>query len=704
MATNVRPPLVAEEVMIAGEQRDEVHFVNEEAPKIHPAFGGLKLNEDGQLGFPAPYKNLQKALQEYVPLEFGITISQNPTKKAWNDLFDKAVTAEEDASKSENGILAIFSQMFVTVGENSDIIDPWISLIPDPYGLAVVKSAILIVLKVAQKHAEKRQAIFNGFLEIREVIGNARLKRSSFVSDPNVCKSAGHLYETIVKAIEELMDAIVARKHSKLLRKFRKSKEEVTQQGPEEVLKSVRDAVKVFQAAVDACRDGTIQRMSVEVKTLRFTAIEIKTLVGETRELVSEMKEIASQNDVLTREVKNEVDEVHTTLRIVQMTTEEYRQKADQQVELLQNRQGATEKLVELLAEERKKRKLLAAKARRLFKQNRKLMLEQQSHQVGAKAPSRHSKPVISLERLFQILSASSPDQIPASDEDVDLEFLVSQGSDDLEMVLAWTANIDPIAQGQASSVFNQDRFFEWLGNEHPDMLLIDGNILARGLISLEKISAMSLLCANFILSIADLEPSYILTHFHCGLHCLSGSPWYGPKGLIRSVIIQILVALGDRGSLDLNFLNRRSSVQLLENHHLDSLCEVLHELVTQFHPGTTVFLIIDGVSFFDLDNGLFKDLEVVIRCLQSIVEDDELCPKFKVMITTPSIISWRLRKIVNPEYYLSLSSRGLNSRMLSERRVKEAISRPLTPLMGSSQSMKTASEMEDEYEIDYND
>ncbi|KAK1249959.1 hypothetical protein MKX08_009962 [Trichoderma sp. CBMAI-0020] len=255
---------------------------------------------------------------------------------------------------------------------------------------------------------------------------------------------------------------------------------------------------------------------------------------------------------------------------------------------------------------------------------------------------SQQQKAVIAFKRLLQILSAPAPDQIPVGNNGIELQHILAQRGEDLETVVNWSSMVDPSAQAQAHSILVQDRFLQWMRSEHPDMLLIDGN-----------------------LSPAALLPSKRTLPYS----------WYGPIGLARSVIMQVLLVLYERSLLDLNILDRRSFVQLLENHSLDDLCIFLHQLNGQFPPDTTVFLVIDGISHFDLDlNRLFKKLVIVLECLQRIVEDDNLRPKFKVLMTTPTNSSWRIGRVVDKKYRLGLPSTRLASLQLSPARMNMAL------------------------------
>ena len=96
------------------------------------------------------HRRLAVALQDYVPLEYGITVGPETPKEDWNALFTKVNAAEEAAHGKGKSPSAIFSRFALKVGENREFIEPWVGLIPDEFGLAVVKSAIAILLNVSR--------------------------------------------------------------------------------------------------------------------------------------------------------------------------------------------------------------------------------------------------------------------------------------------------------------------------------------------------------------------------------------------------------------------------------------------------------------------------------------------------------------------------------------------------------------------------
>lgn len=70
-------------------------------------------------------------------------------------------------------------------------------------------------LQMAEKHSNKRMAIFDAFIEIRDIIGECSSKDIHFHTEPKVYRHAGDLYEAIVDAIQELLSSVQPPKNSK---------------------------------------------------------------------------------------------------------------------------------------------------------------------------------------------------------------------------------------------------------------------------------------------------------------------------------------------------------------------------------------------------------------------------------------------------------------------------------------------------------
>lgn len=137
---------MAERRLDAVQVAQTARFVTKEASKIHSGFGGSSQfdNQRARFEHPTPYKNLERALKAYAPSILDIELSNNYTL---DSIFDRVCDAEARCHPQDNA-RDIFRNAWLKVGEFEGEISPWIDLIPDSYGLAVVKSGIAIILKV----------------------------------------------------------------------------------------------------------------------------------------------------------------------------------------------------------------------------------------------------------------------------------------------------------------------------------------------------------------------------------------------------------------------------------------------------------------------------------------------------------------------------------------------------------------------------
>ncbi|KAK1635253.1 hypothetical protein BDP81DRAFT_395710 [Colletotrichum phormii] len=511
------------------DHRSETSFLNVQGPEIDDVFGGLTVRQDGTLKIPDHYKKLRPTLQAYLRQDQRFNWGTNPTKREWEALFNDLAAAEVKANDSGSGSADAFGHMLVKIGERADRIDPWINLIPDEFGLCVVKSAFALLLDTAKSDSERRQAISDAFLVVRDAIADASSKGIHFQTEPSVYRAAGDLYESIADAIQELLSLVKTQKQ-------------------------------------------------LDVTTIEWPINNQKT-----------------EPDI----------------------------------------------------------------------------------GLGSSVQREASRAVISLDRLVKILSAPSPGRILAQDASIDLNVLFLRQRD-LERILQNTARFDPRAESRAHTILNQDRFSEWMQQDHPDMPLVDGGIPGS---AQDAISPMSLLCANLSLVLGEHEPNSIFAIFYCGLHTRPyNDDWYGPSGMLRSSIAQVLLALIERNFLDLGCLGRRGYVRGLERHDLGILCDLLSDLVCQFDAETIIYVIIDGVSKFDVDyNNIFQRLKVAIRRFGDIVKDDELRLRLKILMTVPFRSSIRSKNIVDTKFQLASLQQLLAPNKLSKGSILSSILSPST-------------------------
>ncbi|KAI1125359.1 hypothetical protein F5Y10DRAFT_247249 [Nemania abortiva] len=701
------------EDMPIGSKVDAVHvrvaatFVSDEAPKIHPTFGGsTSLNtQSGQSRSPMQFETLAVALRDYVPAAFEIDVGPTTPKVEWDGLFDKINDLEEKAHGTEHGPRAIFCRLALKIGENKEVIDPWISLIPNDYGLAVVKCAVAIMLNVAERYAEEKQKVFDALIEIRETIGEANSKTKSFQQEPEISKCAGLLHEAIVTAIQEILQSLPKKKppseRLRLIPRWGRKKDSKSNDKVKENIKAREEGDEIGEARDQAKKEVKKKRKKIDVDAVmekaRTAAKDLDRAVNEwkTKTMLKTerySKDTNEQVAVILGWVVTEADPIlkDSHLRTKQMQAKllevEQRQKANAKKQakktnrilqelttgftMLQAREAANQGLLEMALDEIKnKYSDLKKKMRALEKQRQREEVDDASRRTTPGA-------IVTLAQLLKVLFDLSFRQKCDDAQITDVDSMLEHMNDSLDTVIRRRTRVDTRDQGQAQSVFQETRFLAWLENDGPDMILIDGNMESS---SRDKVSAMSLFCANFILTMTKLESQDVFTHFFCGFHSSPMDPWQGPKGLLQFVIIQLLAALDARNCLSLDFLYKQSQIKELKAGDIDQLCRVLHELVSEFPPETTVYCIIDGIQFFYRDAYL-SDLELLVRHLKAVMKDDYLKPKFKVLMTVPFRSPGPLKKEIGKMRSIHLTARHLSPRVLTGRGFEARLGRRSTP------------------------
>lgn len=185
----------------------------------------------------------------------------------------------------------------------------------------------------------------------------------------------------------------------------------------------------------------------------------------------------------------------------------------------------------------------------------------------------------------------------------------------------------------RASSVGNEDlqrafgplywtpQFVEWLFFKQSSKLLVIGDF---GEITTsdtpgneEKISAMSVLCANMYTTLNPQRGVYCL-YFCCGLHRNLSSPGSGGKGLIKSFLRQLLGQhLFVRGRVTKESLDKATV-----DDDLPALCDLFFGFVRQLPEDSILFCLIDGAENYE-DQNFQNDFAMVVARLQGMVEQD---------------------------------------------------------------------------------
>jgi len=626
-------------------------YVADEAPKLHPGFGGTSrfdLVEQAEFVLDAqPHRRLEQALRAHINKTLQIQVATFDSS-----LCDKIASMEKAYGETNQGL---WHRLWYGMGDSREVVEAWIGLIPDAYGLSVVKTGVAVVFKLAENSKEKRERVFKTF----DILGNAVVSlhpdHARFRADSDVSDSATSLYEAVLAAIEDMVEILSTREKSARTRfaaKFKsKSKTEETPPTLDSILETLETAVEKYNGAISLARDRTAERVEAYGQYNAVAATHIFQGIGSLRKR-------ADQDAAIRREQER------AQLNALRRGEKELRRLVEAQT-------ATRNDLVKLILEAKKQGAIEAEQA----------ALRQQA------SLNRRRKAVVSLAGLCDILarplSAShDPDSNP------NLDRVYQHPSVDLGHALAEQSRLPQASQGQVQSLLAHERFLHWLSHPHPSLILVDANIRES---SLDRLSAISVFSSTLATSLTQAYPDdAAVVHFFCGMHASPSDALYGPTGLVRSLILQLLMKLDaadpDMREWDLNFIHDRAFLQRLEQHSLPDLCVTLHELLSQFRPDTHVYCIIDSISCFDVGR-LLPDLGTVMEQLRLIVTDPNLAPVLKVLVTNPGQSTRAIKSMPlfaqDPARIVSLSRQDrVPGGRISARAVDDHLLRAPSPLL----------------------
>ncbi|KAH6686736.1 hypothetical protein F5X68DRAFT_261749 [Plectosphaerella plurivora] len=682
------------------------NFVKNEAPKISIGFAGTS-RFDAELGeFVRPYARLDQALRTYMDEHHHMRVAN------WdNGISEQIAKMEKGYSNHKEGF---WHSLWYKAGSHEESLNAWAGLIPDEYGLGVVKGGLAIIFMMAGRSVEKRQKIFDTFAALQEaLIKAAHPEHARFRNKSAVIDSSESLYQTVVDSIEDLFHLLAANgrsRLSKLNERVRGSKQSQLLTS-DEILERLQQSTKNYLEALDVARDQAIENTEMMGRYTGVRTVLIHEEVVANREgtarLEAGVQTYTTKVDAAREEIVDGIGSLNAGLTKVASSATYVKKRLDEdaddrrrdrerqdvqnqdlrdmmlsgleEVKRIVSRegQGGSADAQQALGDQMSNRNLLMEvllEERRRTQAQLSKLEKQLSQQSSGGA-------VVSFQRFCQILCQPSSRGPPIPPRQ--LEHMFQHPSRDLDKALAARCRFSRKDQGQVQSIFDNDKFLQWMERHHPGIISVDANLQAA---ALESISAVSAFCGTLVTSMLEVYPDDVVTHFFCGLHAHPGDDWFGPCGLIRSIVMQVLMKLVEMGHESLDFINNRGFLQELEEHDLHSLCATLHWLLYQFPPDTRVYCIIDSISCFDVDRQ-FRDLAVVMEALKEVVDDSALGCIFKVFVTTAGSSTGRYRGLgvfaADPGWLVELPKDNLTVGEMHDQEFERRLLRSPSPAHG---------------------
>ncbi|KAL7811145.1 hypothetical protein V8C26DRAFT_409330 [Trichoderma gracile] len=250
----------------------------------------------------------------------------------------------------------------------------------------------------------------------------------------------------------------------------------------------------------------------------------------------------------------------------------------------------------------------------------------------------------------------------------------------DAERILRKESLMSDEALGYATLLRQKRQFQEWLSSEWPGLLLVDGCCRTE---SVGRSSPMSFFTASFASTLLQSQSGMVL-QFFCSHHTDPKKEDSGPKGLLKSIISQLLL-YPKPYSLSLDFVDQ-SLYDAIAASNTDALCFLLERLFWQLQPTTTVYVLLDSISDFESNLNDYGDrLDRVLASFRGLIRNVQtgfaMGPRLKLFMTSPNRSRRLIHHVDRAKESIRLNPAGLGESPGGHDRLGRETRRARSPL-----------------------
>lgn len=610
---------------------------------------------------PIPNVQIQCLITEHQILNKGNKFWDefDPQSCTWQDVFNavEEAVAEYEGIAARSPIRRVFrSEAWI---KN---VPPLLENIPENDGLGFLKGGLIILFNVMKGRAEARDKILDSLEGVPVIIADAQQNRIRFPQDVLLFTRTNELYNALFEAVPLLID-ILHRTSSEP--RYKKVGRSILGNQVSQVESILQPVVAAQRAVKRSVAHLATKRDDQDSKLLRTTREEVGVLRhNEMRHHVETIAE-AKATSQTSKRTEGKVDMLLAGMAQIHIDHAELRKKSCEQNLNLQ----VFNAVYVIHADSHRMREFC-----RDQEQN---IVQGTVRQAAAKTAPRDNglydteqSPAVQDESNFDpghILAAL------CSDEEIkshvhDLYFTLRKHHDFSNKALA-----------QAAYLVKMDRFRQWQRGSEPDILLVDGHAGSEGN---GRTTPMSVFCATLIQSLEDLNAdssvsngSMVVLYFFCGQHKSPNGGLPGPSGLMRSLIVQLILAWPEERRRDLQSVKQLAKIGQSSgssNYQVTFLCQVFEELLWHLPPGLVVHGIVDGISHFETS---IRDWSTDMRTIASSLETcaarlrgaSEISSVFKMLLASAGK-STVVRDLIPQESQVSLRAGNFLAQPVSHK------------------------------------
>ncbi|KAJ2981093.1 hypothetical protein NUW58_g6778 [Xylaria curta] len=282
-------------------------------------------------------------------------------------------------------------------------------------------------------------------------------------------------------------------------------------------------------------------------------------------------------------------------------------------------------------------------------KEELKRLLKQQSAQLALQAVHYHT----------YVFPATQYGQLPEPTREDILKLLDTPAFhiDDIEHIKQTRELIPNEDRARAERLLSAREFRSRIVAPSSRELLIHGDFAGT-----RPVSGLSWLCCSLLQALQQTGRLHGMTFF-CGRHLDATDQHAGGRGMIRSLLLQLL---GQQQSY--NLPTQGIEWKLIQTGDIQSLCLLFEAILRQFPPDSVVFCIVDGIKYYERDQYL-QEMSEVLRFLLDLTQDGRLQCVFKILVTSPSPTTV-VRHAFDQDWIISMVSLPRNTDKSSSSRV----------------------------------
>ena len=523
------------------------------------------------------------------------------SESKWKAVLDEIQQAEQDAVvNGTKGILGAIRTCSRKLGDSGGAFIGWLQMLPDDAYGSIICGGLKLIINAAIRHRDICNEVFDAIGEIPEVIRAAEFSFTEYRSD-ELNKRIAALYKDIALCLRGILDFYKERAPGRT-KSIARNVVKAVGKGPnygkqlELQIATVRNSAGAVKQEADRClhrRVGAI-RSNQEFQT-RQTA-EIKEQGTENLKLNKELKDQGKMNLKHGEESLNLMSRLYTGLKYQYQCQE---RKWEER--------------------ERRQREEYASVRQQLDSISR------------AVTPERVRRLGPSVQQVVRIL-ASNP-EVP---------------SQDLHNILQEGELFSTKLQTQASAFMGSQKLQDWLTSTTSSSLFAQVESGENN-----PISALSFVSSLLYQTLQASEQTLPLLYV-CGLHTDRYRDAFPcAEGMLQSLLVQLLVGL-EYENFSLDFIDH-ALFHGLEKADLVSLCTVFEALLDQIPPSTILFIIVDGVSFYETQDRV----RGTCHAISKFIEIAETAGKaMKLLVTCPGVSGY-VRKGFCEEDILRIAEAG---------------------------------------------